>query len=331
MVRTDLRSLPQRAFTLVELLVVIAIIGVLVALLLPAVQSSREAARVIQCRNQLKQLGLAAHSYQQAHGVFPGGMGESASLQMAHTSAKYRPPVEYNRTASRIGLSWITQSLPFMEGQALTDLLTTLNDPNVNRDQHQAAMVTLVTTPIGLACPTRRADIDYPLVNHLRDFWKSATAARTDYAMNGGRTRNTYSDAVHPIYFGIWHPYRRFSPKDIRDGLSKTYLAGEKFSQPEFYEQGTEKGDLRPYVGGPGPSMSYVRFAKGPLQKDRNNCQPTCHDFGSAHPGGWNVVMADGSVQSYSFGQSQFVHWARASIAAGEGEDFRDLESLELF
>jgi prepilin-type N-terminal cleavage/methylation domain-containing protein len=92
----------QRGFTLVELLVVIAIIGILVGLLLPAVQAAREAARRMQCSNNLKQLALSAHNYESSHRVFPTG---------------------YIRTSGGAGWGWGALMLPFMEQTALSSQL----------------------------------------------------------------------------------------------------------------------------------------------------------------------------------------------------------------
>ena len=93
------QSHQHRGFTLIELLVVIAIIAILIALLLPAVQQAREAARRTQCRNNLKQIGLALHNYEALHGVFPPGVlgnnGNAAAGQKLHT--------------------WMAQTLPFLD------------------------------------------------------------------------------------------------------------------------------------------------------------------------------------------------------------------------
>src|SRR5688572_27028117 len=99
----------REGFTLVELLVVIAIIGVLVALLLPAVQSAREAARRMQCQNNLKQFGLALHNYHDANMAFPPS---SVWKQEAHIA-------ELN--SSNLGPNWIIMILPYMEQQSLFD------------------------------------------------------------------------------------------------------------------------------------------------------------------------------------------------------------------
>ena len=315
--RSRLRQ-PCAAFTLVELLVVIAIIGVLVALLLPAVQAAREAARAIQCRNQLKQLGLAAQNYQESFKVFPGGDGEGTTITIV--GAVTRPSTGLQQF-SRVRLSWISQSMPFMEGGGLTDLITQMNDPG-SETTRQFARNTVIATPVGVNCPSRRQAIPYPISGARLTFWKGATeAVRSDYAMCGGRTRNPVKESITiDGHIGVWHPLRRIGAKDIRDGLSKTYFAGEKFVQLDAEEGSAtvDFGDLGPWAGSPDKCVDYVRFARNPLTPDRASCQGSCHDFGSPHVGGWNAVMADGSVHSFGFGMNLAVHMAQASIAGGE-------------
>ena len=305
-------------FTLVELLVVIAIIGVLVALLLPAIQASREAARVIQCKNQLKQIGLACHGYQQSHTVFPGSGGERARGMMFEG---HDPGVVSDY--SRVGISWAAQCLPFMEQQALADLTAQANDHNAARDVRRAARRRMVTTPIGVNCPTRRPSIPFVLEMTPQGLWNSNTGIFSDYAMNGGATRTTNDLKILEGMFGIWHPSLRIAPRNITDGLSKTYLIGEKSLHPDRHDSGYYAiFDRWPALGTTiQPQVSYVRFAKGFLTKDRSNCQANCHGFGGPHVAGWNVVMADGSVHTFAWGLGQYTHWAQASIAAGDIED----------
>ena len=308
---------PPVAFTLIELLVVIAIIGILAALLLPAVQSSREAARMTQCRNQLKQLGLASHNYQRSHVVFPGWGGEGTQMvfpQRGLRSVRFRG-----------GVSWIAQSLPFLEQQALADLLPLIVAQSLRDELHAHARMKLATTPVGVNCPTRRPAIAYPLRGQRKTFWQSERGIRSDYAMNGGRTRIINSRLIDTRTRGFWHPWRRAAPKDVKDGLSKTYLLGEKFLQPAFYETGAgDPGDIYTYLGQTTlgryttSSMAYVRYAVDGVAQDRDQCLESCHSFGSAHPAGWNSVMADGSVQTNDYGMSRIVHWARATISGAE-------------
>jgi prepilin-type N-terminal cleavage/methylation domain-containing protein len=108
----------RRAFTLVELLVVIAIIGILVALLLPAIQAAREAARRTQCKNQLKQIGLAIHHHTDTYRVFPtGGAGPNVAIENYATNGIPAGP-------DKQGLNWTYQILPFLEEGGIRGITT---------------------------------------------------------------------------------------------------------------------------------------------------------------------------------------------------------------
>ena len=292
-------------FTLVELLVVIAIIGILVALLLPAVQSSREAARNIQCRNHLKQIGLAFHSYHTAHRKFPGYGGEGV----------LGPGAEDTTWSAG---SWIVQSLPYMERSALAELLVEIFRTDDLSRPSRPELTVAMGTPLGeLYCPTRRAPIAYPVFPPVMG---SREVPRTDYCMNAGARQSFWIVVPTRQLSGPWQPLVRYGAKDILDGLSHTYMVCEKAMDSLKYESGDDFGDSDGIIGHwDDTPRSYVRTGAGTTTKDRDgNCGAACHDFGSAHPGGWNVVMADGSVHTMSYSISQFANVARSTIADGE-------------
>ncbi len=306
-----------RAFTLVELLVVIAIIGVLVALLLPAVQAVREAARRIQCQNHLKQIGLAFHNYASSNRVFPGYGGEE------------RPELVYfanNTVNPRLtGANWIVQSLLFMEQTELASRLIEM------QEQPDGALtaerLALIQSPLeAFHCPSRRGAEAYPLLDKYHDEY-GPTGARTDYAISGG-SGHVPSDGsslserlVHVDASGAWQMGRRSRLANFTDGLSQTYLVGEKSMDPLQYTSGVCQGDQMPIAGDPrndDTPSTYLRYAVRAPQRDRRNDCLVCHDFGSAHSAGWNVLMGDGSVRMVNFTLDLQVHQAAASIAGGE-------------
>jgi prepilin-type N-terminal cleavage/methylation domain-containing protein len=224
-----MRASAQRAFTLVELLVVVTIIGVLVALLLPAVQAARESARRSQCANQIRQLGLALHSYAQSYEVFPPGCIVSVG-----TYPKYDPWTEASVAgAGRHGTSWLLMLLPNLNQTPLYQ--------SWNFTANVVGNATVAQTDVpGFYCPSRRRKLrrgDSKLM--LSASW---TGGGTDYggclgAGNGwdnSTASHPFTDTstvaqqwYNPLAIGIFSPNSDTGFMQIKDGASNTIMTGE--------------------------------------------------------------------------------------------------------
>jgi prepilin-type N-terminal cleavage/methylation domain-containing protein/prepilin-type processing-associated H-X9-DG protein len=291
----------RRAFTLVELLVVIAIIGILIALLLPAVQAAREAARRVQCSNNLKQLGLALHNYNQNYTSLPGGSYFTDDSQPI-------PP----------GPTWFAAILPYIEQQSVFDQIdfsVWLN--HANNEQ-------IVQIPLAIAgCPSDASgealvlqrNAAYAGINPLRalGLWYAASMGPThdgylnqgDHGCNfcedrisssdnyccQGLNYGTRGDAVFPPGSAAGM-FRRFPQgyqfAHVRDGLSNTLMLGEALPR--------ECELLGAYA---------ANFTVAPTHIPLNTFQQPGDDpidytrmcgFKSRHPGGVQFCMGDGSV-----------------------------------
>jgi prepilin-type N-terminal cleavage/methylation domain-containing protein len=235
---------PVRGFTLVELLVVITIIGILIALLLPAVQSAREAARHLQCQNNLKQLALAVDHHVVATGRYPSnGWGHL-----------YIGDPDCGTDENQPG-GWIYNVLSYIEQQALRDVGQSLAYPEKSR-----AMVAAVQTPLSVVrCPTRAAAALAPsrpggIINSagLTDpILDGIPVARSDYAIDEGDFYLTTApiDPRSPTWAiystgmnGIGFQRSQIRPASIEDGLSNNYLIGEKFVSQRYYDDWSDLG-----------------------------------------------------------------------------------------
>lgn len=277
-------------FTLVELLVVIAIIGILVSLLLPAVQSAREAARRMQCSNNLKQIGLALHNYESSHGKFPVGSWQS------------------NFIGPLVGI------LPFME-QA-----NNYDQWNFSLNYTHPFNATVSAQRIEpYLCPSMVLPREVPLVAARE------TGGPSSYLLcEGTDDWMQQSDGVFGLHwptFGYNNPNRRFS--DIRDGTSNTLFGGETVynyqdylwsaSTPVPYRGTVRFGTARWVVGYPAISLGTT------LKPFNVHTFAALGGFASQHAGGGgNFLYADGSVHFVSQNVDVVVYNASATRAGGE-------------
>jgi prepilin-type N-terminal cleavage/methylation domain-containing protein/prepilin-type processing-associated H-X9-DG protein len=344
---------PKAAFTLVELLVVITIIGILIALLLPAVQAAREAARQMQCNNHLKQIGLACLGHECQQRFLPsGGWPSPWAGEPSRGFGKRQPS------------GWLYNILPYMELQSLHDL--GINESLATKDR--PGLKLRVSTPVDtFICPSRRPPIALPFTIGNWLFYDNfsnplTVAGRTDYAASGGDTYywqpgqlsqggkpQTLAEADSMTeddwnrlygYYSAGVVYARSTVKliDIKDGASNTYMAGEKYIDPDFYFTGTSWSDnvawddgwvndvvrwsgmaLHPNVGAKGYSVVEMRPTRDTPGLDMYE------NFGGPHPNGFNMLFCDGSVRSISYSVSLETHRRFGDIADGRPIDARGL------
>ncbi len=294
---------PRRplGFTLVELLVVIAIIGVLVSLVMPAIQSSRESARLLQCQNNMGQMAKATTQYESTWNQLPSGGWGPTWIGM--------PP--YIKEKQMGG--WIYQLLPYAE----ENNLATNQSPDIKSANAQRAAAVIPW----LYCPTRRTAISLPYSGTLLECNAVTLAGRADYAGNVGNssaaacedndkfpktptgssttTASTWIDFDKKILNGAIVQRSGLRTNDFADGRGRTYLYGEKAMDRALVDTGTASGDTAPALSGFGNST--IRSTFKIMVPDTNGLAQDCR-FGSAHPSGANFVFADGTVRLQDFG-----------------------------
>jgi len=277
----------RRGFTLIELLVVIAIIAVLIALLLPAVQAAREAARRIQCVNNLKQLGLALHNYHDALGAFP--MGYAATGRFINGATDTAP-----------GWGWGTMILSQLEQGPLFNAVN-FGLP-VEAPQNTTVIRSMITTYL---CPSDLTNGPFQVSDASGNVL--ATAAPSSYAASVGGNE-TYTDTginKDGLGTGIFFRNSRIRLADIIDGTSQTIAVVERaWSKANGVWAGAvTNGTIRRGSQNNCPATGALFYPAATL------VQAHCHlintnsdpdggldDCSSLHPGGANFLFTDGSV-----------------------------------
>ena len=329
----------QKAFTLVELLVVIAIIGILIALLLPAVQAAREAARRMSCANNLRNLGTGFHVHQSTHGFFPSdGWGSGWTGD---------PDMGFGHTQPG---AWTFSVLPFIEqgdvwSMGKGDLLAGSLWPMTESKKDAIGQRDQIAIPI-YYCPSRRAAKAYPWngAGYMFNANHPDTIVRNDYVgISGYLADNSFSKPSGVTYLNhetmAWDDTSKFNgmvffrgeikPRDVTDGLSSTYMVAEKWVNKRYYTVGgADWGDDEGCYSSGDTSRTTYRL---PMVDDDRSDADMKADYsfdrlGSAHPSGCNVMMADGAVKFINYDIDNELNAALGTRAGGETISTSDLK-----
>jgi prepilin-type N-terminal cleavage/methylation domain-containing protein len=302
-----------RGFTLIELLVVIAIIAVLIALLLPAVQQAREAARRSQCKNNLKQIGLALHNYHDVYGMFPIGSNFARGALAANGVGW--------------GMSWWVGILPYIDQAPLASKLTcegshpgSLANSNVNFDGHakNGPVVNGVRIPVML-CPSsvvpgvRKTGYEYSITCPTYVGISGASNDTTFTANSSSREWVGYQSGIMAVG-GVLLPLFPVQMRDLTDGSSNTMVVGEQ-SAYGYSATGAQQilnsyhgfmcgADHTDYpVTRRAFNVTTIRYAintvSTALTGIREN-EGVNNGVFSGHEGGAHVVLGDGAVRFLS-------------------------------
>lgn len=294
----------KRGFTLIELLVVIAIIAILIALLLPAVQQAREAARRSTCKNSLKQIGVALHSYEGAHGAYPPGY---IARNVSSTD-----PSTPDETGT--GFAWGVMLLPFIDQSPLYEKL------DLNLDCTDAANIGLASETLPMfRCPSDTAQRTFPITVGSNTYNLSTANYVGIYGYG-----NLTSAPGNPVNKGILYRNSHVKVRDITDGASNAIVVGERSHQHNFVGSSPTAivaanstwfaaipGGERPagmmmmgsMMEGPASLvLGHVGQNQGTPMEMHHPPNTTNHiaNFSSKHTGGAHFLMGDGAVRFLS-------------------------------
>lgn len=285
----------NRGFTLIELLVVIAIIAILIALLLPAVQQAREAARRLSCKNNLKQLGLGLHNYQETHGCYPPGY-------------VYKPGTGGNQS----GFGWVTMILPMIDQANLYNQFD-LEEPIFS----PVNLVPRERQIPGLLCPS-----DPVSENGFIEMGSSAERyAMGCYVASFGPPD---LDATQEKRAGMFSRNSSTRPRDVIDGLSNTLCVGERQNGVfrngaahgnHFEYETTWAGAVREITDATDDHGHMILFQTGHVP---NNPASDDRDVSAPHVGFAQFLLGDGSVRLIGSSIDFGLYSALGTIAGGE-------------
>lgn len=288
----------RTGFTLVELLVVIAIIGILIALLLPAIQAAREAARRMTCTSHLKQIGLGLHMHHDAYHRLPAGW-----RGLDPTTGQPDPIGEP-------GWAWAARILPFIE-EGSTACNIVHDKLSITALENTSARVQV----IGLfRCPS---DIGDDTFTWVPDEPSSGSAPNPQLAtanyIGAFGTMDVHDCGELPpgqqcVSDGVFYHNSAVRFSDITDGLSRTFIVGER----------TSKLGHSTWVGAPAGDICAAGLVVGTASYPPNSRGEDIHNFSSSHPTGTNFLSGDGSARTISEDIDEQVYHALCTRAGGD-------------
>lgn len=335
-----MRIAHRRGVTLIEILVVIGIIGLLLQLIIPAVQAARESARTTQCKNNLRQFGLAAMNHVSVNKHFPtGGWGWRWAGDPDRGFDKRQPG------------SWLFNILPYIEEEPLYNL-----GKGQSATEKRLAGKMQSSTPVKLFyCPTRRRPTAFPYVYRWKyyNIDQPEVVGRSDYAANAGDfvccmgggpktleegdsaplqpakgSKETIPKGAYAwprsddLSTGVIYQRSAIRNADLSDGTTHTYLIGEKYLRPINYKNGKDLGDDQGWNSGyVKDNERWTQLGKKRDPRQDDDADGNTERFGSPHAQTMNFVFADGSVRPVAYTIDPKVHANFGNRADGKNVD----------